>query len=348
MYDRNNLYFKEDIENTIEGLDVTKLFGKTILITGISGLIGSFLVEVLMYLNLKQDAGIEIFGIGRDRQKVISIFGEYYTHPLFHFIEQDVRNPLVVGCTKIDYVIHGASNAHPRAYAEDPVGTITTNVIGTNNLLRLALTNHAEFLYMSTNNVYGDSLAGAFKEDYDGIVSINTSRSCYPESKRLCETLCRSYIEQYGLIVKIVRLSRVFGPTMSDNDSKVSAQFIRYAKAKSDIILRSKGTQCYSYTYTPDVVSAILFVILKGLNNEAYNVSNENCNVTLRDFASIVATIVHTKIIFDTPDDIDSKGYMNNQYSILINDKLKKLGWQPKYGMKDAIQRTLSIYEEKI
>ena len=129
MYDRNNPYFKEDIENTIDGLDVSKLFGKTILVTGISGLIGSFLVEVLMYLNVEQNAGIEIYGIGRDRQKVASIFGEYYTHPLFHFIEQDVRNPLVIGRIKIDYVIHGASNAHPRAYAEDPVGTITTNVI---------------------------------------------------------------------------------------------------------------------------------------------------------------------------------------------------------------------------
>ena len=201
---------------------------------------------------------------------------------------------------------------------------------------------------MSTNNVYGEGLTGAFKEDYDGIVSINTSRSCYPESKRLCETLCHSYIDQYGLIAKIVRLSRVFGPTMSDGDSKVSAQFIRYAKAKSDILLKSKGTQCYSYTYTPDVVSAILFVILKGLNNEAYNVSNENCNITLREFASIAATIVHTRIIFDTPDDIESKGYMNNQYNILINNKLKKLGWQPKYEMKDAIERTISIYKEKI
>ena len=182
-----------------------------------------------------------------------------------------------------------------------------------------------------------------FTEDYTGKLNLATSRACYTESKRLSEALCQSYIAERGAQVKIVRLSRVFGPTMLMSDSKASSQFIQKALASENIVLKSKGEQLFSYTYVADAVGAMLHVLLHGEEGVAYNIANEACNVRLKDFAQLCAEWADKQVVFELPSETEQKGFSIAMRAVLDNSRLKGLNWHPQYAMKDAVCRTLSI-----
>lgn len=258
----------EDIDNVLRVKGLERLKGKTVLVTGATGLIGVHLIDVLMALD-----NVQIYAVGRSKSKAFSRLGEYFNNPLFHFIEQDVCQEFSDD-VYADYVIPAASNTHPLAYSQYPIETIMINVKGAENALELACRCNATLLYMSSVEVYGEALTNEpVAEDYTGKLNLSTSRSCYTESKRVSEALCQSYISEKGAKAKIVRLSRIFGPTMLDSDTKASSQFIKKAIEREDIILKSKGEQYFSYTYASDAVAAMLYVMLHGEYGKAYNIT---------------------------------------------------------------------------
>lgn len=165
----------------------------------------------------------------------------------------------------------------------------------------------------------------------------------YESSKRVAEAMCQSYIAEHGVAVKIVRLSRVFGPTMLESDSKAISQFIKKAITGDNIVLKSKDEQFFSYTYVSDAVAAMLYVMLNGENGVAYNISNEMCDVHLKDFAQMCAEYNKKKVVFDLPSETEQKGFSIAMQAILDNSKLKSIGFEPKYEMKDAVKRTVEI-----
>lgn len=335
---KNHSLYREDVQNvlTVDGLDTLK--GKSVLVTGATGLLGVHLIDVLMALG-----GVKVYAVGRSKAKAENRLGEYYANPLFKFVEQDVCLPFDEDL-HVDYIIPGASNTHPLAYSQYPVETIQINVKGAEHALNKAAECKATVLYPSTVEVYGNALGqDVFEEDYTGKLNLSTSRACYTESKRVSEALCQSYISERGVDVKIVRLSRIFGPTMLDSDSKASSQFIMKAVNNEDIVLKSKGEQFFSYSYVSDAVAAMLYVMLHGECGQAYNISNEKCNVHLRDFAQMCAEYNGRKVVFELPSETEMKGFSNATQAILDNTKLKSLGFKPKYGLKDAVHRTIEI-----
>lgn len=338
-----NPIYQEDLAIVAKSFPSEKLKNSTILVTGATGMIGSFLVDTLMFLNTHSHANMKVIACGRNKKRVTAFFDHYMDSPFFSVLQQDVREVFHID-GNIDYVIHCASNAHPVAYAEDPVGTMTTNFLGTKNVLDLCVEKNAELLFLSTFNVYGKNRGDitAFTEDYNGALKIE-SRSCYPESKRSSETLCHCYSAQFGVKFRIARLSRVFGPTMIESDSKASAQFFRNGVSGKDIVLKSDGKQYYSYIYTPDAVSAILYILVNGEDNSSYNVSNQLCNVHLADFAKQIAALSGTEIIFDIQNSLEQKGSMNSVYDLMDNSKLLSIGWKPKYSLENSVKRTLAI-----
>lgn len=334
--------YQEDLERIAQVSDINRLDGKSFMITGATGLIGVCLIDALMHLNQK-GANIRIYALGRSREKAALRLGEYFEDSHFHFVEHEASKSLL-DLPNVDVIIPLASNTHPLAYSKYPIETININVKGAEQALEKALACGAMVLYPSTVEVYGNARGDDdFTEDYTGKLNLANARACYPESKRLSEALCQSYIAERGAQVKIVRLSRVFGPTMLMSDSKASSQFIQKALAGEDIVLKSKGEQLFSYTYTADAVSAMLHVLLHGEEGVAYNISDEKCNVRLKDFAQLCAEWAQKQVVFDLPSETEQKGFSIAMRAILDNTRLKGLDWHPQYMMKEAVCRTLSI-----
>jgi nucleoside-diphosphate-sugar epimerase len=346
LYD-NNEYISEIKELTKLDLPWNKLQNKSILISGASGLIGSYLIDVLMKKNVDDSLNCLVFALGRNERKLEERFSLYASNSLLRFIEYDIQKTLVsqdIG--PIDYVLHLASNTHPMLYATDPIGTILTNVIGVKNMLDFAVSHDAKrFAFASSNEMYGENRGDVelFDEDYCGYINCNTLRAGYPESKRCGEALCQAYRSQKGLDIVIPRLTRTFGPTMIMSDTKAASQFIKKGVSEEDIILKSEGTQFFSYTYVADAVSGLLTVLLKGISGEAYNVADERGDIMLKDLATIIAGINGKKVIFEIPDSVESAGYSIVTKARLDGSKLKALGWEPQYSIETGMRRTIDI-----
>jgi len=343
----NSLYLEDIIRVTEQPLPWDKLKGKSLLISGATGLIGSFLIDVVMYLNKEHGLNCKVFALGRSEEKARARFAYCYETALFQFIPYDINRPFERDDIRdVDYVLHLASNTHPVAYATDPIGTITTNIIGTQNMLEFAYKHHAtRCAFASSNEIYGENRGDVekFDEHYCGYIDCNTMRAGYPESKRCGEALCQAYIKQKDMDIVIPRLTRSYGPTMLMSDTKAISQFIRKAIAGEDIVLKSEGTQYYSYTYMADAVCGLLYVLLLGEKGEAYNIADEASDIMLKDLAKIIAEKVGRKVVFEIPDAIESAGYSKATKARLDNKKLQSLGWHAICNIEEGIEKTILL-----
>lgn len=322
---------KEDIR-LVCNLDYnwSKLRNKTILISGGTGFIGSFLIDVLRYRNKEFGDNIKIVSLSRGGGKSDSTAS---------YLKADINEEIDFDLP-VDYILHLASNTHPEQYANDPVGTITTNVFGCYNLLKLAYKLHVKrFLLASSVEVYGQGPQMPMDEKYFGKIDCNNARNGYNEAKRLSEALCQSYYKQYGVESVIIRLSRVFGADKK-HDTKAMAQFFSRATSGENIVLKSLGNQRFSYCYVADAVSGILKVLLDGVTGEAYNVSADYDNKTLGDYAEYIAHLAGKEVIYEIENnDSVSKA----DYALLNTDKIKKLGWHPLFTVAQGLSRTFEI-----
>lgn len=347
-----NKSFVDDLNYTA-GLDLPwdKLKDSSILISGASGMIGSYFVDVLMYKNEHDALNCSIYAVGRNEIRAKKRFSFYWDSDLFQFFLCDINEGIELSLDRIDYIFHAASNTHPVAYATDPIGTITTNIIGLYNLLEFA-SNHncRRFVFASSNEIYGENRGDVelFKEDYCGYINCNTMRAGYPESKRCGEALCQAYKVQKKLDIVIPRFTRSYGPTMKMDDTKAISQFIKKCINGEDIVLKSEGNQYYSYTYVADAVAGLLTVLLKGENGEAYNIADENSDIRLKDLAEILANLAGTKVIFEIPDNVEKTGYSTATKARLDGSKVKGLGWQPRYNIISGMKRNINILRESI
>lgn len=341
-----NEQYKSDVKY-VAGLELPwdKLQGRSVMISGATGLIGSFLIDVLMEKNL---SGLDctVYALGRNEQRAKERFS-YCDNGKLVFIPYDINKPLCrddIGT--VDYILHLASNTHPMAYATDPIGTITTNIIGVQNMLEFAAAHNASrCAFTSSCEIYGENRGDVekFDEKYCGYIDCNTMRAGYPESKRCGEALCQAYIRQKGLDIVIPRLTRSYGPTLLRTDTKALSQFINKGVSREDIVLKSAGTQYYSYLYVADTVSGLLTVLLKGETGEAYNIADDKSDIMLKDLAAIIAEKAGTKVIFELPDEVEKSGYSTATKARLESTKVSKLGWKAKYDIQSGINRTIDI-----
>lgn len=341
-------HYLEDVAQVAEQLlPWEKMQGKSVFISGGTGLIGSFLIDVLMRRNIDWKMNCHIYMLGRDEKKAQKRFGHYWHDGFFHFILHDINRPLVIeGVKSADYVIHLASNTHPVKYASDPIGTIVANIIGLQHMLEFAWEHQAvRAAFASSNEVYGENRGDTelFNESYCGYIDSNTMRAGYPESKRCGEALCQAYIQQKNMDIVIPRFTRSYGPTMLHDDTKAISQFIRNAVDGKDIVLKSQGYQYYSYTYVADAVSGFLAILLCGRKGEAYNIADCASDIMLKDLAEIIAGTAGKRVVFEIPDAAEARGYSTATKARLNGNKLQKLGWNARYDIKTGVKRTIDI-----
>lgn len=323
--------------------------GKTILITGATGMIGSCLIDALAVWNSKNTEPCHIVALSRSEASAKKRFSYCWEEPWFRYIQQDVCSAPNNWPEKVDYVIHAASNADPRSFAKAPVDTLLANVIGTENLLKHG-TQHGmkRFLYVSSGEMYGqpDAQQHDFVEDYCGPVDHSVARACYPAGKRAAEVLCQSYISQYGADAVIVRPCHIFGPTMTGSDSRAVSEFLRNAARGENIGMKSAGLVERSHCYVVDAANAIFKVLLWGECGNAYNIADPVLQMTIRDFAKRAAEAGGSEVVFENPDDLELKGYSKVARAVLSSEKLQKLGWQGQEKAETAICQTVQILRE--
>ena len=345
----NSKNYIDDIKTIASiNIDWNNFTNKTILITGATGLIGTFLVDLLMYRNSNYNNNITVYALNRNKETAKKRFNQYFDSPFFVSIQSDLQTSFELNVS-VDYIIHGASNAHPIAYATDPIGTIITSVLGTKYILDFAYKqNTIRTLFISTSEIYGENRGDTefFKEDYCGYIDCNTLRAGYSEGKRTAEALCQSYKNKYDINFVIARCCRIFGSTMGDDDSRSTSQFIKKTVNFEDIILKSNGEQKYSCCYVPDLCSSLLFLLLNGENGEAYNISDFSSSLSLYEIANILTEYSGKKIIFDLPSSVEAIGYSKITKALLDSSKLQNLGWKPLYSIKDGLIRTVNILRE--
>ncbi len=344
----DNKLYQDDIAYVAGlGLPWEKLQDSSFIISGATGLLGSFLTDVLMHKNA-DGLNCHIYALGRNQGKARKRFDSYFENPNFSFIECDVNDASFVKKLPdhADYIFHAAGNVHPLAYATDPIGTITANIFAANSFLEYCATHNVKrFAFSSSSEVYGKNRGDVelFDESYCGYIDCNTVRAGYPESKRCSEALCQSYIAQKGVDAVLVRFSHSYGPTVLATDTKAMTQFINNGLNKEDIVLKSDGSQYFSYTYTADAISGLLTIILKGENGQAYNIADETGDTTLKNLAQSIADYCGTKLKFDIPSDTEKAGYTTATKARLDGTKLRSLGWKPRFDIKEGVQRTIKI-----
>lgn len=323
--------------------------GKTVFISGATGLIGGALIRRFLAFNQGVDSPVRVLALVRDLEKAKRMFSCDGTDSL-RFIVGDVTAS--IACDEpVDYMIHAASMTSSKAFVTQPAETILTSVKGTFQMLELAREKHVSgFAYLSSMEVYGSPVTDEkIFENHSTNLDTMSVRTSYPESKRLCESLCTAYYSEYGVPAMVVRLTQTFGPGVKYDDGRVFAEFARCAIEKRDIILHTKGETKRCYLFTEDAVSAILTVLLRGTPGQAYNAANEDTYCSIYKMAQLVAQeCAGGQIVVRIEQDHVERGYAPTLKMNLDTGRLLDLGWRPRTGLREMYTQMIRAMREQL
>lgn len=327
--------------------DWEKLKNKTVLVTGATGRLGIYIAESLMEANKRRHLNIRTILLARSREKLNRSYGSMLLDDNVHILLQDITAPIHTSYP-IDYIFHTAGLASPDDFTHRPIETLWGHVQGTKNVLDLAVEKHTKrVLYVSTVEIYGrwDREAGIRESDM-GPLSCTNYRACYPEAKRLCETMLACYHQEHQLDYVGIRMSHTLGPGISLNDGRAFAEFLRNVLNDEDIVLQSDGSAVRTYTYAADAVGAMFLALLNG-TEQYYNVAAVSNQISIRDLAVLIASLSKTgntrvKILGDGKNRL---AYLPFKLGILDCTKMEALGWKPQVDIEHTFQWTLESFQ---
>jgi UDP-glucuronate decarboxylase len=341
---------RKDIRETLDTkLDFGYLANNTIMITGAAGFIPAYLIELLLGLNHKLNLNLKIIGIVRNKPAATERFRSNIHDDALQIIQHDMAN-MVMPNIRANIIIHAASQASPKYYSSDPLGTALPNILGTLSVLEIAKTNQSsQLLYVSTSEVYGkfSDANTVLREDNFGSLNPMDIRSCYAESKRMGENLCISAMHQHGVPVKVARIFHTYGPGMKLDDARVFADFTRDILTDGVIKINGTGEAERAFCYLTDTARALLYIITKGEAGQAYNVANPDQNISISGLAELLVRTFPERLLriaYNKPED---KTYIPSAILTVKPDisKLIALGWKPIIDLSTGFRRTIRSYE---
>ena len=351
MPEKMNNYWKGKIMNKLDQRiveeDYSFLSGKTVLVTGATGLIGKALIQTFLKWNkTHQNCPIIISAAVRDKKRAIDCFGSSD----INYIVGDIRT-VDFGNIYADYIVHGASQTSSKSFVNRPIEVISVAVDGTRHVLDYAVKAKVKgVIYLSSMEVYGTPKTDdKITERYSSNIDTTEVRSCYPESKRMCENICISYMREYDVPVAILRLTQTFGEGVEYNEQRVFAEFARCVIENKDIILMTKGETKRSYLYIQDAINAIALIMYKGKYGEAYNVANEETYCSIYEMAQLVAEeISGGKISVKVEQTNNEKlGFAPTLHMNLDTSKIRNLGWKPSIGLRQMYEIMINNMQKK-
>lgn len=346
--ERRTRIIEEDITKILSSKRVNwdRFSQGKVLITGITGLIGSYLFDAFATLAIKKESSLQVFGLARDKKRAEKLFSHFLHHNQVNLIIHDITHTLG-DLTEFDFIIHAASEASPKYFLADQVGTILANVFGTQQLLELSRRGCSRFLFLSSGTVYGKpQLDGRATAESDfGAYDPLDARACYAESKRMAETLCHAYFLQYSVETLIARISHTYGPGIDLDDGRVFGDFIRDAVAGREIRVQGGGYDSRPFLYITDAIEAIFILLERGAPGNAYNLGAET-EVTIHDLAKLIARLSGQRVSVARSDEIDhnpsSASRTSGHFSL---EKIKRLGWHPTIDIEMGFKRTLAHFD---
>ncbi len=347
MINYRNIIILEDLQALYKStVKWQQLQNKTILVTGATGMLASYFCFMLLYLNEKHNFGIQLYLLARSRKKLEKVFGKE-NHEI-KFVVQDVCEKINID-EKIDFIFHAAGSASPYFIINDPTGIIKANTLGTIRVLAFARKSSSKkVLFTSSREIYGKvEIKEEINESDMGIIDPLDSRSCYPESKRIAETLLKSYSLQFNVNFNTLRIAHTYGPGMQvENDGRVMSDFLNDAIHNRDIQLNSTGNAERAFCYITDAIEAIFRILTDGENNSAFNIANETESIQIKDLARLIQQLAgNQKTVIIPPNETNKQGYTNYARVKMDTTKVRALGWQPKVSLKNGIIKTLNSFK---
>lgn len=348
----NRIILENDCRNMLSSItndEVTTLKNKSILITGATGMLASYIAFFLNHLNKYYQLNLKILLLYRNPDKAHEKLGGLLTEKNVLSICQDVCEPIHYDGT-VDFIVHGASAADAHSIIHNPIGIIQANTTGTFQVCEFARGHNSTILFLSTREVYGKigTEIREIKEDMTGVLDPLDSRSCYPESKRCAETILQAYANQFCVPFRIARIAHVYGPGMAiSNDGRIMSDLIGNVVRNENITLKSDGTALRAFCYISDATIALLKIMLSDENGGVYNVANEDEEISILQLAQLLCDLYSEKnlhINFIGMNEAERKGYLGIERVKLNTDRLRNLGWKPQVSLADGLKNTVNNY----
>lgn len=345
--------WRDDLDRVMARLpDLEKLEGKSLMVTGAAGLICSSVADIIFRYNDTHPgkSPIRLLAAGRWLEEMSGRFGDMVKRPDFTFVKYDAAKSdnNLEASVSCDYIIHGASNAFPEMIVKEPVETMLANFLGIRELLEFARTRGVKrLLYISSSEVYGKKEGNQpFRENEYGAVDPLSPRNSYAEGKRAAETLCASYAAEYGVESVIIRPGHIYGPTASPHDNRVSSAWAWAAARGENLVMKSDGAQLRSYCYCLDCASAMLTALLRGESGRAFNISNPDSVISIREMGTLLAEAGGVNLVREEAGEQDKKGFNPMSNSSLEAGSLLAMGWRGEFGAREGLEHTVRILRE--
>lgn len=346
--------FDEDVASIVQrGLRWDELSGCQVVVTGAGGFLGGYLARTLLALNTSGVVArpISVLAMVRNVDRARERFSDFVTDPNFRLLAWDLNAIGVPDLGKSQYVLHAASQASPRFYGSDPVGTLMPNTVGTAALLE-ALRRGGDprgFLFVSSSEVYGAVSADtSLRETEYGVVDPATVRACYAESKRLGESMCVAWHRQHAVPTFIVRPFHTYGPGLQPQDGRVFADFAFNVVRGENIVMNSDGSARRAFCYVTDAIAGFFSVLFGGTAAQPYNVANPAGELSVMELAQLLVGLFPEKnLSVERRFQAGGSGYLSSAYNRLIPnvERLESLGWRAQVGPADGFRRMIEAHQ---